>query len=101
MPGSCERRLEKMAKKEKDRRAKFGLLACRGRKRGHSIRRVSRDLGCAFDGPRLAVAYARAGPEGQVQQDAGEESGKNSVNGNQETLPKNYIVTMHWGYKTL
>ena len=39
MPGVSEKRLEKAARREKDRRAKFRLIACLGRKRGRSIRR--------------------------------------------------------------
>ena len=37
MPGVSEKRLEKAARKEKDKCAKFRLLACLGRKKGHSI----------------------------------------------------------------
>ena len=48
MPGVSEKRLEKAARKEKDRSAKFRLLACLARKRGHSIRRISRDLKTAY-----------------------------------------------------
>ena len=48
MPGVSEKRLEKAARREKDRRAKFRLLACLGRKRGHSIRKISRDLETAY-----------------------------------------------------
>ena len=44
MPGISEKRLEKAARREKDKCAKFKLLACLGRKRGHSIRRIARDL---------------------------------------------------------
>ena len=44
MPGVSEKRLEKAARREKDQRAKFRLLVCLARKRGHSIRRISRDL---------------------------------------------------------
>ena len=48
MPGVSEKRLEKAARKEKDKCAKFRLLACLGRKRGHSIRRIARDLKTAY-----------------------------------------------------
>ena len=48
MPGVSERRLEKAARREKDKRAKFRLLACLGRKKGHSIRRVAGDLKTAY-----------------------------------------------------
>ena len=34
MPGVSEKRLEKAARKEKDKCAKFRLLACLGRKKG-------------------------------------------------------------------
>ena len=44
MPGVSKKRLEKAVRKEKDWSAKFRLLACLARKRGHSIRRISRDL---------------------------------------------------------
>ena len=48
MPGVSEKRLEKAARREKDKCAKFRLLACLGRKRGHSIRRIARDLETAY-----------------------------------------------------
>ena len=48
MPGVSEKRLEKAARKEKDKCTKFRLLACLGRKRGHSIRRIARDLETAY-----------------------------------------------------
>ena len=48
MPGASEKRLEKAARREKDKCAKFRLLACLGRKKGHSIRRISRDLKTAY-----------------------------------------------------
>ena len=48
MPGASEKRLEKAARKEKDKCAKLRLLACLGRKKGHSIRRISRDLKTAY-----------------------------------------------------
>ena len=48
MPGVSEKRLEKAAQREKDKCAKFRLLACLGRKKGHSIRRISRDLKTAY-----------------------------------------------------
>ena len=48
MPGVSERRLEKAARREKDKCAKFRLLACLGRKKSHSIRRISRDLKTAY-----------------------------------------------------
>ena len=48
MPGISEKRLEKAARKEKDKCAKFRLLACLGRKKGHSIRRISKDLKTAY-----------------------------------------------------
>ena len=48
MPGVSEKRLEKAARKEKDKRAKFRLLACLDRKRGHSIRRIAKDLKTAY-----------------------------------------------------
>ena len=48
MPGVSEKRLEKAARKEKDKCAKFRLLACLGRKKGHSIRRIARDLKTAY-----------------------------------------------------
>ena len=48
MPGVSEKRLEKAARREKDRRAKFRLIACLGRKRDRSIRRISRDLETAY-----------------------------------------------------
>ena len=44
MADVSEKRLEKAARKEKDKIAKFRLLACLGRKRGHSIRRIAEDL---------------------------------------------------------
>ena len=47
MPGVSEKRLEKAARREKDKCAKFRLLAL-GRKKGHSIRRISRDLKTAY-----------------------------------------------------
>ena len=47
-PGVSEKRLEKAARKEKDKRAKFRLLACLGRKKGHSIRRIAKDLKTAY-----------------------------------------------------
>ena len=53
MPGVSEKRLEKAARREKDRRAKFRLLACLGRKRGHGIRRISRDLETAYSTIRI------------------------------------------------
>ena len=48
MPGVSEKRLEKAARREKDKCAKFRLLACLGRKKDHSIRRISRDLKTAY-----------------------------------------------------
>ena len=48
MPGVSEKRLEKVARREKDKCAKFRLLACLGRKKGHSIRRIARDLKTAY-----------------------------------------------------
>ena len=48
MPGVSEKRLEKAARKEKDKCAKFRLLACLDRKRGHSIRRIAKDLKTAY-----------------------------------------------------
>ena len=48
MQGISEKRLEKAARREKDKCAKFRLLACLGRKKGHSIRRISRDLKTAY-----------------------------------------------------
>ena len=48
MPGVSEKRLEKAARREKDKCAKFRLLACLGRKKGRSIRRVPRDLKTAY-----------------------------------------------------
>ena len=48
MQGASEKRLEKAARREKDKCAKFRLLACLGRKEGHSIRRISRDLKTAY-----------------------------------------------------
>ena len=48
MPGVSEKRLEKAARKEKDKCAKFRLLACLGRKKGHSIRRIAKDLKTAY-----------------------------------------------------
>ena len=69
MPGVSEKRLEKAAR-EKDKCAKFRLLACLGRKKGHSIRRISRDLKTAYSYPRLAAADARPRTEGQVQREA-------------------------------
>ncbi len=48
MPGVSEKRLEKAARRGKDKCAKFRLLACLGRKEGHSIRRISRDLKTAY-----------------------------------------------------
>ena len=48
MPGVSEKRLEKAARREKDKCAKFRLLACLGRKKGHSIRRIARDLKTAY-----------------------------------------------------
>ena len=48
MPGVSEKRLEKAARREKDKCAKFRLLACLGRKRGHSIRRIAKDLETAY-----------------------------------------------------
>ncbi len=71
MPGVSEKRLEKAARREKDKCAKFRLLACLGRKKGHSIRRISRDLKTALlDYPRLAATDARPRTEGQVQREA-------------------------------
>ena len=48
MPGVSEKRLKKAARKEKGKYAKFRLLACPGRKKGHSIRRIARDLKTAY-----------------------------------------------------
>ena len=48
MPGVSEKRPEKAAWREKDRRSKFRLLTCLGRKRGRSIRRISGDLETAY-----------------------------------------------------
>ncbi len=48
MPGVSEKRLEKAARREKDKCAKFRLLACLDRKKGHSIRRISGDLKTAY-----------------------------------------------------
>ena len=48
MPGVSEKRLEKAARREKDKCAKFRLLACLDRKKGHSIRMISRDLKTAY-----------------------------------------------------
>ena len=48
MPGVSEKRPEKSARREKDKCAKFRLLACLARKRGHSIRRIARDLETAY-----------------------------------------------------
>ncbi len=48
MPGVSEKRLEKAARRGRDKCAKFRLLACLGRKKGHSIRRISRDLKTAY-----------------------------------------------------
>ena len=48
MPGVSEKRLEKAARKENDKCAKFRLLACLDRKKGHSIRKISRDLKTAY-----------------------------------------------------
>ena len=44
IPGVSEKRLEKAARREKDHTAKFRILACLARKRGRSIRWISRDL---------------------------------------------------------
>ena len=52
MPGVSEKRLEKAARREKDKCAKSRLLACLGRKKGHSIRRISRDLKTAYSAIR-------------------------------------------------
>ena len=52
MPGVSEKRLEKAARREKDKCAKFRLLACLGRKEGHSIRRISKDLKTAYSTTR-------------------------------------------------
>ena len=48
MPGVSKRRLARAARREKDAREKLRLIACRDRKRGHHIRRISRDLGTAY-----------------------------------------------------
>ena len=48
MPGVSVKRLEKAARRGRDKCAKFRLLACLGRKKGHSIRRISRDLKTAY-----------------------------------------------------
>ena len=48
MQGASEKRLEKAVRREKGKCAKFRLLACLGRKKGHSIRRISRDLKTAY-----------------------------------------------------
>ena len=48
MPGVSERRLARATRREKDARAKLRLIAYRDRKRGHRIRRISRDLGTAY-----------------------------------------------------
>ena len=48
MPDVNEKRLERVARREKDARAKLRLIACRDRKGGHRIRRISRDLGTAY-----------------------------------------------------
>ena len=48
MPGVSEKRLEKAARREEDKCAKFRLLACLGRKKDHSIRRISKDLKTAY-----------------------------------------------------
>ena len=71
MPGVSERRLEKAARREKDKCAKFRLLACLDRKKGHSIRRISRDLKTAYSTIRDWLLRMRdRGPEGQVQREA-------------------------------
>ena len=44
MPGISEKKLEKAARREKNHTAKFRILTCLTRKRGHGIRRISRDL---------------------------------------------------------
>ena len=59
MPGASEKRLEKAALREKDRRAKFRLLACLGRKRDRSIRRISRDLETAYSTVRDWLVWMR------------------------------------------
>ncbi len=48
MPGVSEKRLEKAARREKDKCAKLKLLACLYRKNGHSIRRIARILQTAY-----------------------------------------------------
>ena len=48
MPGVSEKRLEKAARREKDKCAKLRLLACLGRKKGRNIRGISRDLKTAY-----------------------------------------------------
>ena len=59
MPGVSEKRLERMAGREKDPRAKFRLIACLDRKRSHSIRRISRDLGVAYSAVRGRLVRMR------------------------------------------
>ena len=52
MPGTSEERLGRMAGREKNPRAKLGLLACRERKRGRSIRGIAENLGVAYSTAR-------------------------------------------------
>ena len=71
MPGASEKRLEKAARREKDKCAKFRLLACLDRKKGHSIRRISRDLKTAYSTIRDWLLRMRdRGLKGQVQREA-------------------------------
>ena len=71
MPGVSEKRLEKAARKEKDKCAKFRLLACLDRKKGHSIRRISRDLKTAYSTIRDWLLRMRdRGLKGRFQREA-------------------------------
>ena len=46
--GRQHKKAGKSGPKERDRGAKFRLLACRDRKKGHGIREISRDLQTSY-----------------------------------------------------
>ena len=77
MPGVSGKRLKKAARREKNRRAKFRLLACLGRKSGYSIRRISRDLETAYSTVRNWLVRMRdRGLRGRFNRRPGGRRGK-------------------------
>ena len=70
-PGISEKRLEKAARREKDKCAKFRLLACLGQEEGpQHTQDIQGSENRLLDYTRLAAADARPRTEEQVQREA-------------------------------